>query len=91
MTVFPINKKSWFQIIQENMDELISDDEFNDLSSQYIHMKPMSKEMLYYRKIFEQHFGSKNLDHVIPHYWLPKWCGNITEPSARVLDVYNSE
>ena len=27
--------------------------------------------------------------HVIPYYWLPKWSGNITDPSARVLDVYN--
>jgi len=27
----------------------------------------------------------------MPYYWLPKWVGEIFEPSARVLDVYNTE
>jgi hypothetical protein len=28
--------------------------------------------------------------HIIPHFWLPKWCGNIDDPSARELDCYYS-
>ena len=24
----------------------------------------------------------------IPYYWLPKWCGDVVEPSARVLNCY---
>ena len=28
---------------------------------------------------------------VIPYFWLPKWCGDIKEPSARVLQVYKED
>ena len=28
--------------------------------------------------------------YIIPYYWLPKWSGNINEPSARILtNIYN--
>ena len=79
-------EKSWFQIIQEHMDKIVSDEEFGN----HLYGKEVdTKEKFYYKKIFEKHFGSRSFD-VIPYYWLPKWCGNITEPSARVLDVYSN-
>ena len=28
-------------------------------------------------------------DKIIPYYWLPKWCGNYIDPSARILPVYD--
>ena len=28
---------------------------------------------------------------VIPHFWLPKWCGNVVDPSARTLTHYESQ
>ena len=78
------NEKSWFQIIQEYINNLVSDEEFN----QHNYGKEVNtKEKFYYKKIFEQKFGKKSFG-VIPYYWLPKWCGEITEPSARVLEVY---
>lgn len=80
------NEKSWYQIVQEHINGLISDEEFrNHKYGEEVD----SKEKYYYKKIFEKYFGEKSF-HVIPYYWLPKWCGNITEPSARVLDVYVS-
>ena len=83
------NEKSWFQIIQEHIDTLISDEEFNKQKDIYDFNKPDTKEKYYYRKKFEEYFGSKSYE-VIPYYWLPKWCGNVTEPSARVLEVYKN-
>ena len=78
------NEKSWFQIIQEYINNLVSDEEFE----QHNYGKEVNtKEKYYYKKIFEQKFGKKSFG-VIPYYWLPKWCGEITEPSARVLEVY---
>ena len=50
--------------------------------------KPILKESFYYRVIFEKHYP--NMAHIIPHFWLPKWCGNIDDPSARELDCYYS-
>lgn len=76
--------KSWYQIIQNNADKLYHDNELS--SSKYSHCPPPTKEALHYRNIFSNLFP--NLDHIIPHFWLPNWCGDISEPSARVLDVY---
>jgi asparagine synthase (glutamine-hydrolysing) len=81
------NEKSWFQIIQEDIDRIVSDEEFNQNKDRYDFNRPDTKEKYYYRKVFEEHFGEKSRK-VIPYYWLPKWCGNVSDPSARVLEVY---
>lgn len=82
--------KSWFQIIQEKVNASISDAEFLECQQQFRdHLPPPSKEAAYYRLMFTELFhGCKG--QVVPHFWLPKWCGDITEPSARVLDVYDT-
>lgn len=86
--------KSWYQILQEHIDT-IYDDKY--LQSEIMRLSlfenknviPHSKEALYYRKLWEKYFGCNlNTPNVIPYFWLPKWSGNIKEPSARVLDVY---
>ena len=47
----------------------------------------MFKESLYFRELYNKYY--KNRDSLIPYYWLPKWSGDIIEPSARVLtEVY---
>lgn len=79
--------KSWYQIIQEMTEKKYKDKFLKYFQSTHEHCPPPSKEALYYRVIFEQMFGP-TIDHVIPHYWLPNWCGDIKEPSARVLDNY---
>lgn len=84
------NEKSWYEIIQQMTESIYSDKEFNLEVQKYEHCKPLTKEALYYRKIYEKHFGT-NTDHLIPYYWLPKWSGNILEPSARVLDIYKQK
>lgn len=81
------NEKSWFVILQEHIEGLVSDEEFE--KHQYGGQID-TKEKYYYRKVFEEKFGNQNSD-VIPYYWLPKWCGNVSNPSARVLDVYFNE
>jgi asparagine synthase (glutamine-hydrolysing) len=83
-------KKSWFSIIQELAELKYTDEEFLLRTSNINHCKPRSKESLMYREYFEKFF-SKNVINVIPYYWLPKWSGNIYEPSARVLDVYKNK
>ena len=78
-------EKSWFQICGENAANLFSEADLEESKSRYKHVPPHTYEALFYRKTFEEYFG--NTAHVIPHYWLPKWCGDVSEPSARVLDV----
>ena len=80
-------QRSWFQVIQEMVEPLYTDYDFKDTTVKY-HLKPLTKEALHYRRIFNKYFNPYAA-HVIPYYWLPKWSGNITDPSARVLNVYN--
>lgn len=80
-------EKSLYQHIQEHVEGLIPDDEFEKCKDIYEWYTPVSKEAYYYRKLFDDYFGDENAE-VIPHYWLPKWVGQINEPSARVLSVY---
>lgn len=42
-----------------------------------------------YRKIFHEIFG-KNMDHLSPYKWLPKW-SDAKDPSARVLPQFNDK
>lgn len=79
-------EKSWYQIIQEHVENVYSDQDFNDPDVKY-HMMAPTKEALYYRKIFNINFHPRAAA-VIPHYWFPLWSGNVKDPSARVLEVY---
>lgn len=81
-------QKSWYQIIQENVEKLYDETNFKDPDVN-IHLKPLTKEALHYRRLFNNYFHPK-ASGVIPYYWMPKWSGNITDPSARVLKVYDS-
>jgi asparagine synthase (glutamine-hydrolysing) len=68
--------KSWHTIINEHVDKM------SILKMNYKHCQPVLKESYYYRSLFESIY---NHPKVIPHFWLPNWCGNVTDPSARVL------
>lgn len=94
--------KSWYEIIQEMTNKLISDDQFEHLSKFYhqnclnvndnnnndniIQNVPHTKEALYYRMIFDEFYPGQS--HVIPYYWMPKWIDNVSDPSARTLKIY---
>lgn len=86
-------EKSWYQIIQEYVETLISDDEFSTAYNRFPYYTPQTKEAFYYRKLFCQIFGEDRQE-VVEGYWQPKWNKmgqEVTEyidPSARVLDVY---
>jgi asparagine synthase (glutamine-hydrolysing) len=83
--------KSWFQILQEHIETLVSNEEFakNTWNAQ-------TKEDYYYKKIFVKYYGEKRLN-IIPGHWQPKWDANGNElkgyvdPSARTLANYNPE
>ncbi|GFR66567.1 asparagine synthetase [glutamine-hydrolyzing] [Elysia marginata] len=77
--------KSWFEIIQDVCKEKISQKELDSASSVYPHNPPHTKEALYFRKLFEQHYPGKA--YWIPYYWLPAWT-KTDEPSARTLKHY---
>jgi asparagine synthase (glutamine-hydrolysing) len=73
-------KKSWYEIIQNKVSDM-------KFTKKYEFNQPMFNEAHYYREIYEKYYPGRGK--LIPYYWLPKWSGDIVEPSARVLDVYN--
>jgi asparagine synthase (glutamine-hydrolysing) len=84
-------KKSWFQILQDHIDEHIFKNNHNIVETQkkyYTGNIPNTKEQLYYRNVFDAHF--KNCQKVIPYFWMPKYT-NATDASARTLDIYKTK
>ena len=80
-------KKPWFEIIQDKIENIISDEELDKCSEIYSHNTPKTKEALYYRNLYSREL--KNHDKNIPYLWLPKWSNENLDPSARKLNVYN--
>ena len=66
-------KKDWAVIIQEYVNDKV--DDFDSFPS---------KEAKYYYNIFKGFYPT--YDPKIP-YWLPKFVGDVTDPSARILEV----
>jgi len=81
-------EKSWYEIIQEKVDSVVPEN-WRELSKQYVHLPPTTKEMYYYRSIFESHYPNKA--RLIPYLWMPKWSPGATDPSARTLEVYQTQ
>ncbi|XP_064629129.1 asparagine synthetase [glutamine-hydrolyzing]-like [Lineus longissimus] len=78
-------EKSWFEILQDHVCTLVTDDMFDDAPKTYPFNPPKSKEAFYYRQVFEEFYPGKA--ELIPYYWMPKW-SQTTDPSARTLSVY---
>lgn len=81
-----LHEKSWFQIIEDNLPQ-----DFEYISPyEYQNVIPKTKEASYFKKIFDNHYPKRSNILETQEYWLPKWSGNVVNPSARILDVYNS-
>jgi asparagine synthase (glutamine-hydrolysing) len=81
-------KRSWYQIIQADLENKYSDEDFKHPDVHH-HQSPFTKEALHYRKLFNEYFDPLAAS-VVPYYWMPKWSGDVRDPSARVLKVYDS-
>jgi len=47
---------------------------------------PLTIEKEFYKNRFLEHYPDRSS--IIPGEWLPKWCGKVLDPSARVLSDY---
>ncbi len=74
------NEESWHQILTNQF--------INYKSKQPIYKykgTTKTNEAKYYKDIFDSYYP--NCSCLIPYPWLPKWCGNHNDPSARQLTV----
>ena len=79
--------KSWFEIIQDYIEECQNTQCFNNTYTCNI---PKTKEQKYYRELFRHYFPDK-CDELIPYFWMPKYVSNSYDASARTLDIYNKK
>jgi len=75
-------EQSWHKIVTEHVAQFVSDEEFERRAEIYPFNTPELKESFYYRKLFEKYY---NHPEVIPYYWLPRFCGDMKDPSAREI------
>jgi len=82
-------KKSLFEIIQEHVEPQVTEEELANAAKVYPFNTPQTKEGYYYRRLFSQMYPSAGCEKFTPYIWLPKWCGQVTDPSARTLNHYD--
>jgi len=69
--------KPWYTYIESHVNTRLGDELYDG-------NKYKSKEAMYYRLIFDRYFPKYKLN--LP-LWLPKWCGDVTNPSGRLVTL----
>jgi len=88
------NSKSWYEMIQDFVEDKVTDEQLARAHETYPYCTPTTKEAYYYRRIFETQFPGRAT--IIPGFWQPKWSTNgqevqgYVDPSARTLGVYKA-
>lgn len=75
-------ENSWHRIVQDFIDSRFDDVEFEKIVENSLSNPPKLKETAFYKSIFDTHF---KFECNVPYYWLPKYSGDIADPSAREL------
>ena len=76
---------SWHTILKDYVDSQYEDIDFEKMKVDCVSNLPVLKETAFYRSIFHKHFHSKFDLCNVPYYWLPKFSGDIADPSAREI------
>jgi asparagine synthase (glutamine-hydrolysing) len=71
--------KTWATYIGEFVDNIVSDETFQSCNGLY-----PSKEALYYHQVYKRYFPGLSTN--MPHYWMPKWMGDVKDPSGRLVE-----
>jgi len=79
-------EKSWFEEIQDRVSALP-----DHVATRFTYMPPKTAEDYYYRSLYSAYYGDNHCKATVPYKWMPKWCPETNDPSARTLDVYGDE
>ena len=77
---------SWVSTLKSITEGNVTDFEFNNRHVMFPEDTPQTKEDYYYRVIYNDIYGNKSLGS--KGKWLPKWVGDIKDPSATYLKVH---
>ena len=81
-------EKAWFQEIQERVSKIVPSN-WEEKAKQFHPLPPRTPEEFYYRMLFSKFFGTNvhTLQATVPYRWMPRWCPETTDPSARTLKI----
>lgn len=88
-------QKSWYELIEESIPaDFVYDpwdgmDIAERITGDLQSALPVTRESQYYKSLFDSFFPGRAGILETKRYWLPKWCGAVVNPSARVLSIYN--
>ena len=98
------HQRSWSQVIQEHVTGSSSSaqPDASTASKPRVHFGPdvcqhgglapvlsaAKKERAWFQRVFSTAYPG--CEHTVPYDWLPKWCGDVEDASARVLSVYRT-
>ena len=84
-------EKAWFQEIQERVTRVVPENWLEkSVLSFSNHLTPKTPEEYYYRFLFTSSYGLNAIHAAVPYRWMPRWCPETNDPSARTLNVYNT-
>jgi len=78
---------NWIDQIIAHCAQQVSESELLNAEKQYPINPPTTKEAVYIRRVFEQHFGNSNDVALTVRRWIPKWQLN-TDPSGRASNMH---
>jgi asparagine synthase (glutamine-hydrolysing) len=81
-------EKAWFEEIQERVTSVVPE-QWSAEETYQSHMPPKTPEEYYYRSLFNNYYGKLFERVTVPYRWMPKWCPETNDPSARTLQIYN--
>jgi asparagine synthase (glutamine-hydrolysing) len=82
-------EKSWYEEIKERVEEIVPPNWLMKATLHYSNWLPVkTAEEYYYRSLFTMNYGLAAVRVVLPYRWMPKWCPETTDPSARTLASY---
>lgn len=83
-------EKAWFQEIQDRVTAIVPSNWKHKATLSFSnHMLPRTAEEYYYRFLFTTTYGITNVKITVPYRWMPRWCPETLDPSARTLQIYN--
>jgi asparagine synthase (glutamine-hydrolysing) len=82
-------EKSWYEICKEKAEGSVIG--WEERAKGITHLQPKSAEAYYYRWLFNKKYGYKFTTAMVPYFWMPKWCKETSDPSARTLEIYSSD
>jgi asparagine synthase (glutamine-hydrolysing) len=81
-------ERGWFSVIQEHVDNVYTDEEYENDSGKFAHNPPYDKESYHYRMIFNKHYPGQSRAETIPYFWRHPFSTQL-DPSARLLKDYD--